>query len=326
MEINHKMPVDPATGAHRPQVLLLGNGIIRAYSHLALSWHELLREIGTDDTIPDCTNMPMPMEIILRTHDHVDLVLENHMKKLYGSVDTPEFRNALLRLLDIGFDHILTTNYSYELEEAALGKTLLSDEEIRPLQRHSDEVPAPEDQFMLFTWNEVREKDRVNRIWHIHGEAMKPESVVIGHFYYGTLLSRCNDYIQKWRSSGLTDYSNKEVQSWVDAFMLGDVYTLGFGYDFSEMDLWWLLNYKKLAPGGSRLYYYRPSKQIDFDYKASLMRAYGAETLDCGAKEIIPENEPAPDRHQQQANDDMYRVFYDRAIDDIRRRVELARK
>ena len=323
MENYHKMPIDPETGAHRPQVLLLGNGIIRAYSHLALSWHELLKEIGTDKTVPDNPDMPMPMEIILRTNDHVDLVLQDHIKQLYGSVDGPEFQEILLQLLGLGFDHILTTNYSYELEEAALGKAVLSDEEIRPLERFSSEVSAPEDSFMLFTWNEVSANGCRNRIWHIHGEAMKPDSVIIGHFYYGTLLSKCDAYIQKGRRSGLLDYQNKEVVSWVDAFMLGDVYTLGFGYDFSEMDLWWLLNYKKLAPGGSRMYYYRPRKDIGFDCKASLMRAYGTETLDCGCREI---SDSPDDPAVQAENDAMYREFYSRAIDDIRRRVALARR
>ena len=28
-------------------------------------------------------------------------------------------------------------------------------------------------------------------------------------------------------------------RSWSDWFILGDVYAVGFGYDFSEFDLWW---------------------------------------------------------------------------------------
>ena len=300
------MPIDPETGAHRPQVLLLGNGIIRAYSHLALSWHELLKEIGTDKTVPDNPDMPMPMEIILRTNDHVDLVLEDHIKQLYGSVDGPEFQEILLQLLGLGFDHILTTNYSYELEEAALGKAVLSDEEIRPLERFSSEVSAPEDSFMLFTWNEVSANGCRNRIWHIHGEAMKPDSVIIGHFYYGTLLSKCDAYIQKWRRSGLLDYQNKEVVSWVDAFMLGDVYTLGFGYDFSEMDLWWLLCRKKRerAPHGE-LYFIEPGKS-DVDTKHALLRAYDAQCVTLGMADL---------------DNDGYKAFYEEAVREIARRM-----
>ena len=64
-------------------------------------------------------------------------------------------------------------------------------------------------------------------IWHIHGEARKPNSIVLGHLYYGNLLTRCSGYLY-----GDAGCEEGEVFSWVDAFMLGDVYTLGFGYDF----------------------------------------------------------------------------------------------
>ena len=117
-------------GRRRPQVLLLGNGIIRAYSSLAMSWEEMLRAIGTDQSVPDELNIPMPLEIVVRTRDHVDLVLGEHNKELYGAVETEEFGSLLRRLMSMGFDHILTTNYSYEMEEAALNRALLADDEL----------------------------------------------------------------------------------------------------------------------------------------------------------------------------------------------------
>ena len=97
--------------------------------------------------------------------------------------------------------------------------------------------------------------------------------------------------------------------------MLGDVYTLGFGYDFSEMDLWWLLDCKKTQQekSGGTLYYYRPGKKQDFDVKSVLMRDYGARTVDFGERE--------PDQDVTE----YYRGFYLRAIDDISRRMEKAR-
>ena len=29
------------------------------------------------------------------------------------------------------------------------------------------------------------------------------------------------------------------IKSWLDWFIVGDVYSVGFGWDFSEIDLWW---------------------------------------------------------------------------------------
>ena len=34
-------------------------------------------------------------------------------------------------------------------------------------------------------------------------------------------------------------------KSWIDYFLIGNVYIIGFGMDPSEMDIWWLINCKK---------------------------------------------------------------------------------
>ena len=48
---------------------------------------------------------------------------------------------VLRDLLTMGFDDILTTNYSYELEEAALGKYELTDRQVAKLMRYTSENP-----------------------------------------------------------------------------------------------------------------------------------------------------------------------------------------
>ena len=295
----------------RPQVLLLGNGIIRAYSSLAMSWKEMLKRIGTH-SIPDEISIPMPLEIVLRTGDHVNMVLERHNKELYGSVDSQGFMTVLRSLLAMGFDHILTTNYSYELEQAALGEEFLSDKQLSALTRHSPLVVKRETSFLLHTYNEVSCEGHENRIWHIHGEAMLPDSIVLGHLYYGNLLSRCREYLMSGADGEISIENGREINSWVDAFMLGDVYTLGFGYDFSEMDLWWLLDCKKIySPDGGILYYYRPVKDDAFDVKSQLLKDYGACIIDLG------EQEPRSDITEY------YRGFYNRAMEDIRLRIQV---
>ena len=106
------------------------------------------------------------------------------------------------------------------------------------------------------------------------------------------------------------------IGSWVDAFMKGDVYTMGFGYDFSELDLWWLLDYKKISSQGrgGKLYYYRPGKQTSYDVKSALLEDYGARIINFG------EQEP---REEVNA---FYRDFYRRCIRDMRRRVTGVRR
>ena len=94
------------------------------------------------------------------------------------------------------------------------------------------------------------------------------------------------------------------ISSWLDAFIMGDVYVLGFGYDFSEMDLWWLLNRKQREKATTGKLYYYAHRQDDAA-KLALLRAYGAETVDLGYN-TEPED---------------YRLFYQSAIEDIGKKV-----
>ncbi|MDE6725976.1 MAG: hypothetical protein K2J79_10280 [Ruminiclostridium sp.] len=61
------------------------------------------------------------------------------------------------------------------------------------------------------------------------------------------------------------------IDDWTDAFIYGDVYILGFGFGFSEMDLWWLLNRKKREnqSKGKTFYYNICSESMDEKAKLS---------------------------------------------------------
>lgn len=94
----------------------------------------------------------------------------------------------------------------------------------------------------------------VKPVWHIHGEAAKYNSMVLGLLYYGRLLSYVKDYVQiATREYKKTQDKKKTYvpKSWVDYFLFGDVYIVGQGLDFSEMVLWWLICYKKQVGIGS---------------------------------------------------------------------------
>lgn len=232
----------------RPQILLLGNGINRAFS--SDSWDDLLNSI---DSRPDKYKIsdlscPETLKAILVTGDKVDTALAGKKEQLANlGAEKPEGQIVLLkRLLDIGFDGILTTNYSYELEVAALGN--ISEGKLKRIQRHTDEIKRCEASFMLHTYNSVTYNGTEQRIWHVHGEARKPDSMVLGHYYYGQLLGKMLEFSKKRGNSYFFDQQNgkpPKLGSWVDAFILGDVYILGFGYGFAESDMWWLLNRKK---------------------------------------------------------------------------------
>lgn len=235
-------------GEKRPRVLLLGNGINRAFN--SDSWDQLLnsmaREYGVEN--PEKYVCPETLKAVLVTRDNVDKALKRKKNSLADlGTEKPAGQLKLLRrLLALDFDHILTTNYSYELETAALGADKITENALKKMQRHTAEVNRCERNLMLHTYNSVDFRGAERKIWHVHGEARKHDSMVLGHYYYGLLLGKMLAFNKK------RDYSaargggaSPKILSWTDAFILGDVYVLGYGFGFAESDMWWLLNRKK---------------------------------------------------------------------------------
>ncbi len=298
----------------KPKVLLLGNGLSRAYN--AGSWDHFLNVINRkkeEFPEPNMISMPMPLKIILLTDNHVGSAMKENksyfLKGFYDELDK-EICNQIRKLFDCGFDYILTTNYSYELEYTVYGDKL-NENRLKTIQKYIG-MDRAENKYMLHTFNQVEYEDRKIDIWHIHGEARKPDSMIIGSDYYSRLISRVIEETNKSERYDLKEGKNINlisVDSWVDALLFGDVYVLGFGYDYSEQDLWWLLNRKanETRIDKGRTYYYEPDTKDDVRIKKSLLRVFGVETdgLDMGYHGEIS-----------------FKDFYRDAIEDIARRVK----
>lgn len=153
-----------------------------------------------------------------------------------------------------------STNYSYELEYTVYGDKF-TENRLKSIQRYLGERAEPK--YMLQTFNQVNYEGKDIDIWHIHGEARKPDSMIIGSDYYSRLTSRVINVAssQDYDAKDGKDINKVTIKNWVEAMLLGDIYVLGFGYDYSEQDLWWLLNRKanetKLLRG--KTYYYEPT-------------------------------------------------------------------
>lgn len=243
----------------RPRVLLLGNGLCRAFG--GMSWDKLLDEIKDKDSFPlqsDRYLMPMPLKAEMLTNN----TLASSMKKIVRESQTEKYlswknftsTNEVMRIFiqDMiidRFDYVLTTNYSYEIEAGLLNAEAVTPDQITKLMNYT-EVDNAQTHFLINTFNIVGETP----IWHVHGEARKPDSMVIGNYYYGKLLKRCVERVDgsnkaagrgKLYKKNMKRKRSQKIGSWIDAFILGDVYIVGLGLDFSEIDLWWLLEYKR---------------------------------------------------------------------------------
>lgn len=148
--------------------------------------------------------------------------------------------------------------------------------------------------------------------------------MILGHYYYGSLFKQYVKLLDK-RGNKYSAYQKNgkpfHVCSWLDAFILGDVYILGFGFDFSEFDLWWLLNRKKRenATVGTVYFYEKSNKEQENEH---------AEEKECAEKKKRAEKLELLKIMKVQIENlgmyenDSYESFYEKAIEDIKSKVK----
>ena len=302
----------------KSNVLLVGSGILQAYG--GLSWNKYLERIAdVKERVGElnASGCPSPLQAIIITDDHIDVKLKENRTMLVDPDIAPECFDFCREILRAGFDQILTANYTYELEAAAFPKNKISEYALKKklLRSTNDRV---ERNYLLHTYNEITFDGKENRVWHIHGEHRKPDSIILGHYYYGNLLFKIKEEVKRIDNNRWGDEKGKERgASWIDAFLFGDIYCMGFGFNVCEFDLWWLLNRKaRERDNTGKLYYYRPKGKIDKTVEALFqsMRRYDGEPL----VEIIDldyEFDSCGDSNN-------YRIFNIMTLDDIKKRMQ----
>ena len=243
----------------RPKVLLLGNGVPRAFG--GESWDSFLDIIKDKNRFPDKASyyeFPQAMKAVMLSSGKLGEKIRETVKNDFSvfTRTSADERIAIREYTSLRFDHILTTNYSYEIEVALLEREDLKEKQIRNLMAVTG-VEHPQIKYLLNTFNLVNN----DRIWHIHGEARKPGSMILGHFYYGNLLAAYKSYLDKAVKERIAELKNEgtvTIRSWLDAFIYGDVYIVGFGMDTSEIDIWWLLEYRAGTNLHGKAVYFEP--------------------------------------------------------------------
>lgn len=228
------------SAGERPKVLLLGNGIARAF-YETKSWNELIEKIQDKNKFPlpaEQYKMPLPLKIDMLANGH-DFEHDKNFNYAMRRFEDNDQSNTLINLLNLDFDYILTTNYTYEIEYAVK-------EDNQPFLYEDLEkykLPTQDEENSIIKYHyQIPTNSKEYSIWHIHGEVLPKNHSIINHYEYGKLLST---YIRHFSSKKINQPKVK-IYTWLDAFILGDVYIVGFGMDFSEIDLWWLLEQKAI--------------------------------------------------------------------------------
>ena len=127
----------------------------------------------------------------------------------------------------------------------------------------------------------------------------------MGHFYYGKLLTevtkRANEVNKQYKAAQAKGDIYYPL-SWIDYFLIGDVYIFGFKLDPSEADIWWLLSYKKSAFADTNVCFYEPIPPTD---KRLMLDCYNINTPS------IPINKKAD-------GEDDYIGYYERILNLIK--------
>ena len=202
--------------------------------------------------------------------------------------------------MSLPVDAILTTNYTYEIEKS-VNSRFAGRFGCRNKYRKKVYTSAGKYEInQLYTFFSINEDNP--SIWHIHGEAAKPDTMVIGHYNYGKLLAKIQQYVSKLMARYkmcISKGSDIEKFNWVDYFLLSDVYIVGLGMDLSEMDLWWLINCKKRHFKDKKTVLYK----LDIKKEEEMLaEAYGVEVVKYVNKK------------------DDYKTYYKWICDDIRKR------
>ena len=251
----------------KEHTILFGNGIHRLVKN-EFEWGNCLKTITkNEDILNDYTHA---FEDIVLNRKYKDGIVSNECKELYDifkavkkrfcinlqnmSKDGSFIKGAkpyFEELINLGVTHYLTTNYDDSIMSVCDFSSVIVPKNLEStysLQRYAN--------------YDINGEEKT--LWRIHGQLNKgnSRSVILGYSQYCGYLRKLVDYIVSGTLREASDLSltkdknedylfcklrnkSKEVNSWVDLFFMTNVHIIGFGMNFSELELWEILNRRK---------------------------------------------------------------------------------
>ncbi|HEY5560978.1 MAG TPA: SIR2 family protein [Clostridiaceae bacterium] len=216
-------------------ILMVGNGINRIDNNN--SWEDILKDlikfIDKSDTLllKDKPFSLLYEEIVVRGKLYRGK-REEEVKKYIANLTSMLIPNNVhKKIMKLGFEHILTTNYDYTLE-SALSQELVNTSDISEIR------------YSLYRKN----KAGSSYVWHVHGEEKTINSILLGYEHYAAYIQKMRNYVKGNEKNTTVDntmtVNTLKVASWIDLFFTKNIYIMGLSLDYIEIDLWWLLTYR----------------------------------------------------------------------------------
>ena len=146
-------------------------------------------------------------------------------------------------LMQLNVENYLTTNYDHVAEKVLKS---LGFSEKEPIVVKEDSIKQNLQRHHIYV-----KENRNEAVWHIHGETTDVNSIILGMDQYCKYVSIIDDYLQGKidnvpnMEERLKNISTMQILSWIDLFFVSDVYIIGFGLEYAEMDLWYVLLRRK---------------------------------------------------------------------------------
>lgn len=233
--------------------ILFGNGFNRLRNS-GISWEDVLNDLKKENF----SNGNLPYTLIyekslldgakgqINTFTDYEFDVKVKLAELMKTIVPADIYKNLATL---GLKKYLTTNYDYCLNQ------------IFELNKLKDVNNSTEDIYSIRRkttfYNEKNEE--VSTIWNIHGEINKPISIMLGYDHYTGSLSKLESYVKgnyefafnrdsikpKSMRSKILGQSDFDDYSWIESLFKDKVHIIGLKLDYSETDIYWILNKRK---------------------------------------------------------------------------------
>ena len=242
--------------------IFFGNGV-NLLSAEGKSWDDILRRLSINQVIPSIPNTLKYESIVLPQETYTDgyegvEITEDGVPDIF-LVDTELFIKEKLaneltksspsdfynKLASIKADNYITTNYEHFICDSLLKHGCKKgggyNEPKRRLKPH-------------FT---LERDGKPVRIWNIHGAVEDEESILLGLYEYSKYVTDIDDVLKPIEQESL----NIDKSSWPYVMLHSDVHMLGFGLGYEEIDIWYVLTFRKrlirkgIIPRNNFLYY-----------------------------------------------------------------------
>lgn len=250
------------------KALLFGNGLNRLNGYT--TWDDLVKRINDKDDKHRIPNtLHYEAQILQQPYKVTEAITYNGESVTYNDDEVTftvgtesSFKNGVAhemkgyvsnevyqRVASIeGIDHYLTTNYDQVLKQTLEGIGYSEVEHVRA-----------ENTYSLRRRHSLQNTDgALKHIWNIHGDIDAPQTIMLGLYQYCGSVGRISEYMNgkyKYKREKqiqtvpkLLDHLKDGIEepfSWIDLFYIADIYMIGFGLLYDEIDLWWVLTRRK---------------------------------------------------------------------------------